>query len=108
MPDLASFGSGLVRYQVFTQYLRGLRHGFFGIAREFYTAGLAATTGLDLCLDNAAASELCRSGIHVVQGRCDLSNRHRNAVPFQNLFGLVFVDIHAISPQQNETLGLNY
>src|SRR5215831_16728514 len=60
MPDLASFGSGLVRYQVLTQYLRGLRHGFFGIAREFYTAGLAATTGMDLCLDNAAASTSCK------------------------------------------------
>src|SRR5262249_329822 len=99
MPDLASFGSGLVRYQLLTQYLRALPPGFFGIAREFSAAGLAATTGMDLCLDNAAASELCRSGFHFLQGRCDLSNRHRNTVPFQNLFALVFVDIHAISPQ---------
>src|SRR5262247_4584904 len=94
MPDLASFGSGLVRYQVFTQYLRGLRHGFFGIAREFYTAGLAATTGMDLCLDNAAATELCRSGFHFLQGRCDLPNRHQRAVSLDNLFGLILVDIH--------------
>src|SRR5262245_41717134 len=108
MPDLAPFGSGLVRYQVFTQYLRGLRHGFLRTAREFYSAGLATTTGMNLCLDNAPASELYGSGFHFLQGRCDLSNRHRNAVPFQNLFGLVFVDIHAISPQYNETLGLNY
>jgi len=63
-------------------------------------ARLAASTSMNLRLHHPDRSAQCFSGLHrLIHRESGDAFRHRHAVTFQNLLGLVFVDVHAVSPK---------
>jgi hypothetical protein len=72
--------------------------GFFGIRRrlrDLDAAGLAAAAGLHLRLDDGDATELLGCRAHLRRGLGDDAGEHGNTVLFEQITGLVLVQIHA-------------
>src|ERR1700722_5772250 len=99
MYDLAR-GAGLVRHE------RGAEHSLCGGgdflvgATEFDAAGLAATPGVNLCLDGPMPAPKFRRDVYrLLRTVSDPARRHRYAKAGQQFFCLIFVNIHR-TPEQ--------
>jgi len=62
-----------------------------GVLRDLDTAGLSATTGLDLRLDDGHAAQLLGSRTHLLGGVGDDARKHRDPVLLKQVSGLVLV-----------------
>jgi hypothetical protein len=95
--DRQPLGTRLVGDQLDAEHrLRVFTH-LVGTARQLDAAGLAASAGVYLGLDDPQiAAELFRSGDRGSGGLDGNATRHGNAVVGKQSFGLVFVQIHWI------------
>ena len=93
--DLAPFGSGLVRHELFADQRLRRRRDLVLRAHQLDAAGLAAAAGMDLRLDDPNASaDAPRHPDRLVRGIGDAPLRHRHAEFREQLLRLVFVDVH--------------
>jgi hypothetical protein len=93
--------------EIFADHLTSFLFGLFGVARQFHAAAFAAPASMNLGFNHtgaAAKPNRRRPGFFRGCGNFALGNR--NAVTLENFFGLILVDIHRLSLQQNETLRL--
>src|SRR5271169_4102776 len=102
--DLAPSRSGLVGDEIMAE--QGPRRGgdiLLG-ADEFDSPGLAAAAGMDLSLDHPnRPAEPPRHSDSLRRGIGDPAARHADIKLRQQLFRLVFVDIHRISPEPSSS-----
>src|SRR5687767_11380167 len=107
-PNLTAFWSRLMGDEISADHFTSFLFGLLRVARQLDAAGFAAPAGMDLGFNDtgAAAKPNCRRfGLF---RRCgNFAPGNRNAVALENLFGLIFVNIHRLSPRQNETPGLS-
>jgi len=94
LPHLAAFGAGLVRDEGHPDHLLGQVGCFVRVLRELDAAAFAAAAGVDLRLDDHASAELFRGRARVLRRVDDDAARRRDSVPPQDLFCLIFVDLH--------------
>ena len=71
--------------------------GLRGIFCKFYAAGFAATTHKHLGFNNNAATQFFGNCLCLVCGGRHTSLRDRYTISGKDLFGLIFVEFHAMS-----------
>ena len=102
---LAAFRAGLFGHQNIAEHFFGKAHGFVHRAGDFHAAlktgferAFAASAGVDLRFDDdfgaAAGGDFFRRRAHFGEGFGGNFKRDRDAILGEQLFGLVFVDIH--------------
>ena len=93
--DLAAFGAGLLGDQLHASHGLEQLRGLVGVRGELHATALAAPAGVDLGLDDAGAAEALRdhAGLFGVLGHLPIGRGHL-VLPKQ-LFGLIFMDVHA-------------
>ena len=94
LAHLLAFGAGLVGHQLHAQDLTGQPFRLARTRSHLDAAALAATAGVNLRLDHAAAAEVLadRPGLSGVVDHLALG--HRGAEPTQYPLGLKLVDLH--------------
>ena len=93
--DDAAFGAGLVRDQRHADDGLGELLGLVGRLGELDAAALAAAAGVDLRLDDDGAAAEALGDLRGLGGvERDLAARHGDAVPREDLLGLILVDFH--------------
>jgi hypothetical protein len=107
--DLFAGGAGLGGHQRIAQHLPGVGHDLFdragqadaalGVSGQFLEPALAAPAGVDLGLhDIQGPGQLPRRGLGLIGAGDGDPFGHRCAKALQDLFGLVFVDVHGKAP----------
>ena len=98
-PHDAAFGTGLMRHQRLAEQLaRRNRVRLGGIRQQLDAARFAAATRMDLHLGDGFRLAECRErGGGFVGRRRELPLGHWNAEAPENLFGLIFVDVHSVT-----------
>ncbi len=92
--DFPPLGPGLVRDELPAQKRRRELLRLLGALHDLDPAGLAPAAGVDLRLDDARPAQLARERAGFLGGRRHAPLGHRHAERSQQLFGLVFVDVH--------------
>ena len=88
--------AGLIRLHRRTEHLRGRGLGIFGRLDQFYAAGLAATTRVNLRFHHPLIAAERARGFTGLFRRCgQFAGGYGNAVVGKHLFGLILVEIHA-------------
>jgi hypothetical protein len=88
-------GSGLHSNEVHTEHGAADFGGFIGRMREFYTAGFAATTGVDLRFNNDDwSAEALGGGAGFFLAESDFAAGSGNAVAGEYRLRLIFVNLH--------------
>ena len=96
---LPAFRTGLMRDEILAEQRTSCFGGLIGALHHLDAATLAAPTSMNLCLDDAnTAAQFQRCCFCFFGCRCDDAAGHRNAEPFENFFGLKFVNIHQSRP----------
>ncbi len=102
--DLAPGRSGLVGDEIMAQQCPRRGGDILLGADDFDAAGLAAAAGMDLRLDHPdRPAEPPRHSDRLRGGIGDPAARHRDAEFRQQLFRLIFVDVHRISPEPSSS-----
>ena len=101
--------AGLDRDQGLAQHLGGMLAHFvdrmgeanpaLGVRPELLELALAAAAGVDLRLDHPQRpGKLLRGLDRFLDAHCGMARGHRNAEFREQLFGLIFVDVHGRGP----------
>ena len=113
--DLLAGIAGLLGHQRVAQHLPGegnylvdglgQAHAALGIWTQFLELALATATGVDLALDHIErAWQRLRCGRSIVRRKDRHARRNRRAIRLQQLFGLMFMDVHSKSPWMGKSL----
>ena len=102
--DALAFGAGLMRHQFAAEHVvRRILNFMLGVA-QLDAARLATATCVDLGLDDPAAAAKFASPVGRLFGAVGQpAGWYRDAEFRQNLFGLVFVNVHFSLPQADVT-----
>ena len=97
-PHDAAFGAGLMRHQRLAEQLRGEIAYVARGRQQLDAARFAAAARMDLRLDDGLRLAECRErGRGLVRRRRELPLGNGNAEAPENLFGLIFVDVHSVT-----------
>ncbi len=107
--DLLAGRAGLDRDQGLAEHLRGMRADLvdrvgeadaaLGVGAELLELALAAAAGVDLRLDDPQRSgQLLGGGDRFLDAHRGMAGGHRHAELREQLFGLIFVDVHGARP----------
>jgi hypothetical protein len=94
----SAFGTGLVGYEPLSEQCLGGSTDFVLTGAELDPAGLSASPRVDLSLDGPARPADLRGAVDRLFGAIrHAAARNRDAESGEELFGLVFVDVHCVS-----------
>jgi hypothetical protein len=102
----AALGSRLVRDEVHAEDVRREVPRFVRVFRDLDASALAATSGVNLGLNDHASADFAGAFSRFLRRVRDLSSRHRYAVPAQDGLRLILVNFHLGSAWLAEKLAM--
>jgi hypothetical protein len=104
--DHTAFGPGLIRYEAHAEHLRRGVADLGWALHDLDAATLASAAGMNLRLhDSDAATQPLRNRARVVRIECDLATRDGHSILLEDLFALIFVNLHADAESTKDDSG---